>query len=206
MQGTLHYQQTNKISVTPSQWGSYILLTGTSKESKGGYSGKQLDLAGFRGPNKVSHDQATKNAMSIVKARLTDDLGGVLKLGLGHKIVRLWDGDDYAVGFSIRKSLGYDSLQKNGTFGFLVNIANKYFTVMILLFIGWLVFNFKKKHVGLICLPLLGYASIHLLAEVQARYHIPFMPFIYFGASIFIIDVLCFLENNRFVKKVTSYF
>ncbi len=73
-----------------------------------------------------------------------------------------------------------------GVNGYLwLQLANAYFILMIALFIIWLEAGSKKNQIfkGLFCLPLIGLALLHIFIEVQPRYHIPFMPFTYFGAA-----------------------
>lgn len=195
LQGLLHYSQTGKISVTPSQWGAYLILTGTSKDNNGGFSREQLELAGFSGENKVSHQRASDRAIEIVKERLTNQPNEILEFALTGKIDRLWAGVGYSLTFSLKGSDTFSKITKSGTYRSLARVADGFFFITLASFALWLfLFGFKNPYIGLFCVPVIGYCLLHLLAEVQPRYIIPFMPFIYTGATLMITSLFDYIS------------
>lgn len=185
LQGYLNYSYTEKFSVSTSPHGVYNFLAGTNRETRGGYSAEDRELAGYRGANKVSYEEANKKAMQIAIHRITNDPADFIYFALTKKINKLWGNDTYGINRSLTRSPKRADMGSSGMMRVLRIVASAYYMLMVSLFVIWLVLRIRKNYVelGMLCLPLMGLALLHIFIEVQARYHVPFMPFIYFGAA-----------------------
>lgn len=185
LQGLLNHSYTKKFSISASTHLAYNLLTGTHRHSKGGNHNRVAEIAGYKGANQVSHEEASKKAVQIATEHILHDPIDFLGFSLTKKIERFWGDDRYGIRWSLRKSPKYPDLASNGTIKLLQKVTNAYYILMITLFVFWFILRMRRDYIelGLFCLPLIGLALLHIIIEVAARYHIPFMPFIYFGAA-----------------------
>ncbi len=124
--------------MSASRWGAYNLLTGTSKDNSGGYSVKQLELAGFRGHNQVSHEEASQRAIQIARNRIFEKSVDFIEFALTKKIRRLWNGESHSITWSLAKSPSYKNIKSiGGTALWLVTFTPPSFLPGVVS-IGWI--------------------------------------------------------------------
>jgi len=195
-QGLLNYHYGNRLSISASSWSSYNLLVGTNKESNGGYNVADHELAGFSGDNKVSLSEASSNARRIAYERIMEDPIGFVKFTLTYKMARLWSIDSQSIQWATARPPIRDDMQSQGILPVLRVITDAYYLVFLLIMPLFLLSVLAKKVAHqitpnillLLLLPLALLAFLHLFIEVQPRYHVPFMPFIYTFAVSFWLE------------------
>lgn len=204
-QGSLNYYYTKNFSISSSHHLAYNFMTGTNRSSKGGYSVSDRKLAGYQGDNKVSREEASRKSVQIAVERISDDPVDFFIFALTDKIEKFWGDDNYGIRWSLRRSPKYSAMVSDGTIKLLQKITNAYYILMMTLFIIWLVLQIRKDTIklGLFCLPLIGLAVLHIFIEVHARYHMPFMPFVYFGAAGMLMTLRWHFSSSIDSKIIT---
>lgn len=181
---SLSYLYTGEFRVNPSKWGAYNLMVGTNKDSSGGYSESDLELAGFKGDNKVNHEEASRNAIRIAKERILSDKGAFLSFALTGKVVRLWGGQSFAYRWSTGNTYKPDLSDK--VYSFVKKLLDASYLLIILGFLSFLVITLVERKVNYISffvgIAMFGYILLHLFVEVQGRYHLSMYPFMLYGA------------------------
>ncbi len=194
LQGLLNYKIENNFSVTPSKWGAFLLLTGTYEPSNGRYSKEQAELVGFIGENKIPHDEASKLAVEIALERIISSPIRFLEFSLTDKVEWLWSSK-WAMIWSTNTTTNEENIKP---FRILLHlVTNSYLIFAILTFTAWVLINIKNKWIFILMLPVTGLAILHIFVEVQGRYQIPMMPFIYLGAGIAINEL-----GNKINNKI----
>jgi hypothetical protein len=199
MQLFLNIKYENKVSIATSPWGQYVFLNGTNYETKGQYSSSDLILAGFIGTNKVSMEQAQKNAITIAITRISNDPLKFIQFALTDKINSLWGTDTHNIRWSIGESPRKEEIRKQVLVGMGI-LDTVFFMIKVcgLLYLITILFNYKyyyKEHKNILnfiiimVIPLLLLSVLHIFIEVQSRYHMPFMPFLIIITGMFIFEI-----------------
>lgn len=184
--GTLHWSDGRNFQLTGSPWGAYNLMAGTNVEHTGRWNIDDLVLAGYTGPNEVSDEEASANAARIAWQRIARDPLGMLRFSMTDKIRILWSqayAYEWAVTGSENRSVPdvrYSSFALSTGRGAYVATT----LLMILALCGALVRG-KPHQLALAMLPVIGYAMLHVVVEVQGRYQLSASPFMVAVAAFY---------------------
>lgn len=184
LQGSLSLSQGEGFRVSASKWGAYNLMVCTIRETKGSYSQKDLELAGFIGANQVDHNAASEKAKSIALERIMVSPIDFLCFSATDKMLRLWESGwelDYSIGRSKAKKI----LSENNLWLPLRCLLMANLTAALVLFTLQLVYNTRSNlSANIIFLPILGLISLNIFIEVQGRYQLPSLPLVYLAAAL----------------------
>ena len=196
----LNNKYADNLSISASPWTEYSLMVGSNQKTNGGSNTDDVALAGYQGKNKVSHKEASKNALEIAKSRVMKDPIDFIKFAFTDKIQRLWERDGQNIMWGIIESEKKESLTDETQIG--IKTIEGAFFLMILSSIAFLLLQFisrifgKKEAEGreqdllfLTVIPLILLASMHIFVEVQPRYHMPFLPFLIIFSGLFILNI-----------------
>ena len=213
--GYLSWQSGQGLKVTSPQRGSVYLLFGTNMERGGRYNVADLELAGYRGENKLPLDQANERARKIAIERIANDPIGFISFSLTDKVAQLWDRQYslyiLALGDKERTEKFYQQRTSIGTSS-LRSIADSVtdpsqppsirvwplvfisldgvFRVTLLLFLFMLISEIRRPSPYLALGMVAFLLSVpHILIEVQPRYHLAMTPFIIVGSTLFAYDI-----------------
>ena len=213
--GYLAWQSGHGLQVTSSQRGSVYLLFGTNMKKGGRYNVADLELAGYRGENKLPLDQANERARKIAIERIANDPIGFVSFALTDKVAQLWDREYglyiWALGdkeraeklHRLRSSVGTSSLRSVAdsvtdpsqppsirVWPLVFISLDGVFRVTLLLFLFMLIREIRRPSpylaLGMVAFLL---SAPHILIEVQPRYHLAMTPFIIVGSTLFAYDI-----------------
>lgn len=181
-----------------SPWGAYNFLAGTNVEFNGGWNPPDLELAGFSGKNKVSHEEASHNAINIAISRIREDVPKFAKFALTDKIFRLWNNENYAYSWTIEKS-DFKSRLDNTVQPFISACMNGPYRLLILLFGFVLAGQILAPHKSMIVavLPLLGQILLQIFIEVQPRYHMPMTTIMLVTSALYLYPFITQINNKN---------
>ena len=201
--------------VSPSKLTSWNLLFGTNMDGAGRFNVADLELAGYRGENKLPYGQANERARKIAIERIANDPIGFVSFSLTDKVAQLW-GREYslyvwAVGDKERTEKLLQSSSRGATSSLSSIVASAadpsnppsvrvwplvfisldgVYRVTLLLFLFMLIREIRRPS---LCLALGIVAFLlsipHILIEVQPRYHLAMTPFIIVGSTLFAYDI-----------------
>jgi hypothetical protein len=180
-----HY---GRYSVSASTWSSFLLLTGTNRVSKGGFSRADADLVGFSGKHLLPPEEASAKALGLAKERISSDPVGFIKFALTDKIKRLWGTDAQSLYQAVATpSTFYMRYRRDFIQPILANIIDCFYLISLVLALGFIIRSARHQSwefLTIAVLPMASLAFLHIFVEVQSRYHVPFMPYLYtFAAS-----------------------
>ncbi|MEM9095154.1 MAG: hypothetical protein AAGC62_09315 [Pseudomonadota bacterium] len=190
-QALLNYHNEGRFSIAPAPSLGYQLLLGTNQESLGRYNDKDLERAGFVGPNQVSLEEADRNARNIAFERIAADPIGFVVFASTDKMRQLWGGETELLNWSLNSSPRRAQLEDLGVtrWGGLV-VDGVYLGFLTAAFLGAAVLFRRRGAVKdpirwlLIYTGLLTLALAHVFIEVGERYHLAFMPLLALLAPI----------------------
>jgi hypothetical protein len=186
----LHLRVDGHWTPNPSPWGSLNLLFGTNRETNGGFNDGDYKLSGFAdslGPGTPEQQAAARRARELAFQRISADPAGFLGFALSRKISRLWGTETPSLQWTVGKSWKNDLL-KQDIFKGLRRIADAYYLALLIAFAAFA--TCAAAGIAGIAYPsywfspLLLMCLLHVAIEVQPRYHIVLMPFIYVGAAL----------------------
>jgi hypothetical protein len=198
----------DRVSISTSHWAPYLFMVGTNENSNGGYSLNDLELAGFRGSNKVPIEEAKNNAITIALDRIGSDPLRFIAFSLTTKIKYLWRTDSQSILWGTNRSPKKDLLTNVISVG--TGLLDSIFLLIkttALFYLLWMLVQYREilhnKSVLSFHLLILGsltlLALLHIFIEVQTRYHTPFIPFLSIYSGLFILkylDILIFFKNK----------
>ena len=213
--GYMSWQSGQGFQVTSSKRGPVYILFGTNMERGGRFNVADMELAGYRGENRLPLSQANERARKIAIERIANDPIGFVSFSLTDKVAQLWDREYglyiWAVGDKERTDKLYQ-LRSGGAISSLRSIAESVtdpsqppsvrvwplvfisldgvYRVTLLLFLFMLIREIRRPS---LCLALGMVAFLlaipHILIEVQSRYHLAMTPFIIVGSMLFAYDM-----------------
>jgi 4-amino-4-deoxy-L-arabinose transferase-like glycosyltransferase len=177
---------TGGFSLAPSKWGAYNLMAGTNRVSHGGYSEEDLALAGFKGEPPLSHEEASRNALRIGIGRIAEDPLGFAAFALTDKLTRFWGTDASSVEWPTARSPKRQALVDAGVISLALRVTEAFWLYLNLtagLALLWSLLSARRREepvahqlTCVVVLPMLLLSLLHLVIEVQPRYHIPYVP------------------------------
>jgi len=177
---------TGTFSLMPSKWGAYNLMAGTNRVSHGGYNEEDLALAGFKGDPSLSHEEASRNALRIGIERITADPLGFVAFALTDKLSRFWGTDSSSVEWPTARSPKRKELVDEGIISLALWFTEAFWLYLNLtagLALLWYLLSRRRRDDPVahrlscvVVLPMLLLSLVHLVIEVQPRYHIPYVP------------------------------
>lgn len=201
-----------RISFSSSPWGAYNFMVGTNRKSKGGFSVEDLELAGFKGPNKVSQAEASQKAISIAYERIMNDPKDFAIFATTVKLERLWYTDSQAINIGVVRSEKNEELKEELSTGkqWLDSCLYMFIYSSLVFLLYQFIISFQpsqesKKEDDLLPItlfPLVLLAGLHLFIEVQPRYHMPFFPFFALYTGLLIANLGKIKE--QLIQKMTS--
>ena len=190
LHGTLSYSKSGIFTVNTSQWGAFNFLVGTNIEKKGRFNFEDMELAGYKGENRLPRSQAKKRALELAIGRITEAPKAFVAFTLTTKVAELWSQKDF-LHWTIVKSEHARYIRKH--YGALfANIQMGPLFLVLVLFCAFLARGIfaSAVPVALISMVPIGLTLMHLLIEVRGRYHLPFIPFIIMGACLILMPQL----------------
>ena len=213
--GYLSWSSGQGFQVTSSKEGWIHLLFGTNMDSRGRYNSADIDLAGYRGENRLPLAQANERARRIAIERITKDIVGFVSFSLTDKVEQLWDREyllyRWALGGKERTDRIYQfrSDGSNLNLGNIVEIVTNPnqptnervwplifisldggYRITLLLFLFMLIREIRRPSnylaLGMVAFLL---SLPYILVEVQSRYHLTMTPFIIVGSTLFAYDI-----------------
>ena len=169
---------------SPSSKGEVLLLFGTNTETQGGFNREDVVLAGYDSADPDVRDAAPTTARRMAFERVTGDLPRFAVFASTTKIERLWGTERPLNSYSIgdpedREQVNYYLR------GAAIFAGDSAYRVVSLLFLCFLVFQIRRPTVAVVLSGVvLLFAAPHIFIEVQARYHVPMIPFMIAGAAI----------------------
>ena len=201
--------------ITSSKRGALYLLFGTNMDRGGRFNVADMEIAGYRGENKLPLAQANERAMKIAIERIASDPVGFVRFSLTDKVAQLWNREYslyiWALGDKERTDIFYQ-LRSGGATSSLLSIAESVtspnqppsvrvwplvfvsldgvYRITLLLFLLMLIGEIRRLSnylaLGIIAFLL---SVPHILIEVQPRYHLAMTPFIIVGSTLFAYDM-----------------
>jgi|GEM_PF-2021483 len=151
----------------------YSLLVGVNIKSDGGYSPEIMDILSNSYEETLSAQKAHQVCMDKAIASIKADPIGTLEL-FAKKYYLIWSNDDYATTTNIAtmNNQGLLTPEREKSFYHIEGWNNVYYLFVVLLSAIGVGFLFKKDDISLI-FPVffVGAAVLHILVEVQNRYH-----------------------------------
>lgn len=178
-------------SVNGSQYSSLSILFGTNRETRGGFSMEDLQLIGWDSAvTTAERSEAYARARDLGRERIRSDVPGFLVFALTDKVGRLWEQE---YGTIVRYSLTNDSATPIDGRAVGRVVDSFYVAVLSLGLIGCVGYAARLRaqrepvgsmYVALLVVPALALAAIHMVLEVQGRYHLSFMPMLVILAAV----------------------
>ena len=212
--GYLSWANGKGFQVTSTKQGPIYLLFGTNMDSKGRFNSADVELARYRGENRLPVAQANERGMRIAIERITSDVVGFGIFSLTDKVEELWGREELLYAWALGDKERADRifrLKADGSNISLGNIAEIFtnsnqplnervwplvfigldvYRITLLLFVFMLIREIRRPSN---CLALGVVAFLlsmpYILIEVQARYHLAMTPFIVVGSTLFAYDV-----------------
>ncbi|MCI4660867.1 MAG: glycosyltransferase family 39 protein [Neomegalonema sp.] len=179
----LNYEKEQQFSIAPAPAIGYQLLLGTNRDTGGSYSLKDLERAGFVGPEKSSLMEADRAARQIAWQRVSRDPLGFAWFAMTQKMRRLWGSERELLDWSLSSSVRRDVPQLvQARIWAPVLVDGFYLAILALALAGAVRLALNGGRVQdparwLLILGVLGMlASAHLMLEVRERYHLAFTP------------------------------
>lgn len=179
-----NYDKYGVFSIQSSQWSSLVLLHGTNRQTDGTWSIECIDRVrkkfDLRGDTLI---EGSRYARKLAWEHIMNDPLDFLVFALTRKFRRMWCDDEYGAFWSLRHTEAYTKKEEGGK-SFRVNpplmfwrrvSTPPYFGAIFLAILTLTYLRYSKNlHV-----PLLTFAaglvaltfSMHILIEVQGRYH-----------------------------------
>jgi 4-amino-4-deoxy-L-arabinose transferase-like glycosyltransferase len=199
--GLANYSVSREFRLSSHSTGAWNFLNGTNFETKGMYSDADGELAGYiragrrlvgpKGEDAQSWKEADGKAIRIAFERIKDDPVRFLRFALSDKIDSMWGNDIQGLYWSLYASPERARFEKSGLYFVLEQVTNAFYVACLFLFvlaIPLIIVRCEPATVFLCAIPLLMLAALHVFIEVQNRYHIVFMPFIYAGVAWFLVS------------------
>ena len=179
--GSYSYTVLDNFRLSTNQWGSLTLLMGANKESSGqfNFTDKEIFL------QNIGNDKVLNMAIS----RIMENKSDFAKFALTEKVDSLWGYQKYAYYWSTDKAPRKDYLDL--TVGVPIKTTLKlHYAASMLLFLLWLVICLSRERIEnlFVLIPIYGFIILHLIVEVQPRYHLFAFPILLIGAAIFLSD------------------
>ncbi|MEO1291361.1 MAG: glycosyltransferase family 39 protein [Pseudomonadota bacterium] len=182
-QALLNHAKEGQFSIAPAPAIGYQLLLGTNRDSGGAYSVKDLEQAGYIGPDQTTLLEADRRAREIAWSRVSSDPGGFIVFAFTEKMRRLWSSEvgllDWSVGSSPRgETEPMTTVTRWG--GVVIDAA--YLAILIAAMAGVvrLAAGGGAVHDPARWLLVLGVLTMlalaHFMLEVRPRYHLAFTP------------------------------
>ena len=212
--GYLTWSSGKGFQVTSSRQGAIYLLFGTNMDSKGRFNTADVDLAGYRGENRLPIAQANERGMRIAIERITSDIVGFGIFSLTDKVEQLWGREELLYAWALGDKERADRvfrLKSDGSNISLSNIAEivtnpnqplnervwplvfislDVYRITLLLFLFMLIGEIRRPSsylaLGVVAFLL---SMPYILIEVQSRYHLAMTPFIIVGSTLFAYDI-----------------
>jgi 4-amino-4-deoxy-L-arabinose transferase-like glycosyltransferase len=154
------------------------LLFGTSRVSRGGFSQTEIDnikAMGYRLEPEEEFRRFALKAREIALQRIKDDPWGMLRFALTEKFDRMW-GRDFVGGKKIEQVA-----EPTSRFSLT---ATYYLLVVLFSLAGTIAIGRRRlTRSTVLLLPVLLIAAVHLVIEVQPRYHVVVMPLFCLAAA-----------------------
>ncbi|MDS4019334.1 MAG: hypothetical protein RKR03_02300 [Candidatus Competibacter sp.] len=187
-----NYLMLGVIKINPHPYGAYNFLSGTNYSSKGTWNAEDGELAGFSGSNAVSLGEASRNAIRIAVDRIRSDPFRFARFAATDKVSSMWGTDTQGLYWSLHASLQKSRFIESGLLTFLSRICDSFYLLSLFIFViafPFLVFHLETRVLALCVIPAAMLAILHFFIEVQGRYHIPFMPFVYTAVAWFVTQI-----------------
>jgi 4-amino-4-deoxy-L-arabinose transferase-like glycosyltransferase len=162
------------------------LLYGTSRENQGGYARSewaQMREAGFHESSYGDEFRRfAREVRRVAIGRIRDDPASFAAFALGPKLARMWARDAPVASWSMRGLRRFrGSGPESGYTPFvlvLYGLCDAYYLFVIAACALAAVSLRRRNPLALaaLALPVLAVASLHLLVEAQARYHVVVLP------------------------------
>ena len=187
--GYLAWVSGQGFQATSSPYGPVNLLFGTSIHANGRYNIPDLELAGYRGANKLPLAQANEKARKIAVERIVGNPVDFVRFALTDKVSQLWDKDYFF--FNEAAGIRNRNVELDQWVQYRVLAGrDSVYRVTFLLFLVFLVREIWRpsRLLSLGVIPFL-YSLPHVLVEVAARYHLTMLPFIIVGSMLIANDL-----------------
>ena len=189
--GLANYSIFGEFKVSSHSTGAWNLLNGTNFETQGRYSDADGELAGYIGANATSWKEADRKAIQIAISRIKADPLRFVRFALSDKIAAMWGHDTQGLYWSLHSSPDRTRFMESGLYLLLEQVTNAFYVACLFLFvlaIPLVMVRCEPATVFLCAIPILMLGALHVFIEVQGRYHVVFMPFIYAGVSWFLVS------------------
>lgn len=201
--GSFSYLNGSGFNLSSSPWGAYNLLAGTNRKSNGGYNIQDMKLAGYRGEEKVTHEEASSKAVKIAIGRILKSPVDFLKFSLTKKVSRLWS-QRFAYHWAVAKSPIRDNVDHKYK-EFIISLVSGAHVLISVVFIISIINGIwgSNGYLFFAITPIYGYALLHLFIEVQGRYQMTMTPFLVGVSAIYIYDIFERYASSHAIKIKT---
>lgn len=213
--GYLSWSSGQGFQISSAKRGSLYLLFGTNFDRGGRYNVADMELAGYRGENKLPLAQANERAKKIAVERIANDPVRFVSFSMTDKVAQLW-GREYglfgwALGdrarteklYQLKSSISALDVSKVAesvtspmqplslrvwplVFISLDGVYRLTFLLFLVMLIGQILRPSNYLALGMIVFLL---SIPHILIEVQPRYHLAMTPFIVVGSMLLAYDL-----------------
>ena len=215
--GYLAWLSGHGFQATSSPYGSVNLIIGTSFHAEGRFNNADLELAGYKGANKLPFAQANEKARRIALERIEKNPIGFISFALTDKVAQLWGreftlylwalGDEQRINelnwlyflsaapglpvSEVIESVTHESQPLNLRVWPLVIVSlDGVYRVTLLLFLVMLAREVRRPSKLLVLgLIVLLLSLPHIIVEVRPRFHMAMTPFIVVGSMLLAYDL-----------------
>lgn len=191
--GTARKVSGGDFAMTSIQWRTLPLLHGVNRATNGGYSALDVEAAGYTGRNRLPLEQANARAWELAWENINADRLDFISFALTNKLNRVWGDDSQSLLWSTLRSPVRPAWDERGLTRVLTNVINSFWAFLVgtaalgsVLLLAHLRGMERRDWAALAllaALPCLLTALLHVLLDVQSRYHMVFTPYLALAAA-----------------------